>query len=98
MKRSPLLRKTPMKRVSSRRSREAKAYRQKRKLFLAAHPDCMVCWIYNLVAYRATDIHHLGQRGKNYLDETTWLAVCRSCHERIHRNPAAARILGILWK
>lgn len=45
----------------------------------------------------ATDIHHChGRRGKNYLDETTWLAVCREQHQRIHQNPSWAREMGFL--
>jgi hypothetical protein len=43
------------------------------------------------------DIHHkAGRTGTNYLDENTWLAVCRENHERIHANPSWARSLGFL--
>lgn len=45
----------------------------------------------------ATDIHHTkGRTGTNYLDETTWLAVSREMHERIHNNPSWARERGYL--
>ena len=45
----------------------------------------------------ATDIHHTAKRtGKNYLDESTWLAVCRENHEMIHANPSWARANGFL--
>jgi hypothetical protein len=47
--------------------------------------------------YRSTDIHHMAKRtGSNYLDESTWLAVCRENHDRIHNNPAWARANGFL--
>lgn len=42
------------------------------------------------------DVHHKAGRGKNYLLEDTWLAVCRACHEEIHRHPAWARKEGWL--
>jgi len=28
--------------------------------------------------------------------KSTWLSVCRNCHDHIHNNPAEARILGWL--
>jgi len=43
-----------------------------------------------------TEIHHRAKRGNNYLNETTWLAVCRWSHNWIHSHPSAARTLGLL--
>jgi hypothetical protein len=46
---------------------------------------------------RSQDIHHTaGRTGTNYLDQSTWLAVCRPMHERIHNNPSWARQNGLL--
>lgn len=43
------------------------------------------------------DIHHThGRTGSNYLDEATWMAVCREAHDRIHENPRWARAKGYL--
>lgn len=43
------------------------------------------------------DIHHKAKRtGSNYLDESTWLAVSREMHEKIHQNPSWARAQGYL--
>lgn len=45
----------------------------------------------------AIDIHHTkGRTGSNYLDESTWLAVSREMHEKIHNNPSWARERGYL--
>jgi hypothetical protein len=51
----------------------------------------------NVKIGRSTEIHHkAGRTGTNYLDESTWLAVCRQSHERIHNNPSWARERGYL--
>jgi hypothetical protein len=43
------------------------------------------------------DVHHSkGRTGKNYLDETTWVAASRDEHEWAHRHPSQARELGLL--
>jgi hypothetical protein len=48
-------------------------------------------------AKRSCDIHHTAKRtGPNYLDTSTWLAVSREAHERIHANPSWAREMGFL--
>lgn len=45
---------------------------------------------------KSTDVHHIAGRGINYLNEDTWLATCRPCHDRIHREPIWAREKGYL--
>lgn len=45
---------------------------------------------------RSTEIHHRAGRGKNYLNEATWLAVSSEMHRRIHENPSWARAKGYL--
>lgn len=48
-------------------------------------------------APRSEEIHHTaGRMGGNYLNEHTWLAVCRANHDRIHRNGKAARAAGLM--
>jgi hypothetical protein len=47
-------------------------------------------------APRATDIHHVHKRGRNYLNTDTWMAVCREMHQAIHNSPAWARENGLL--
>ena len=46
---------------------------------------------------KSCDIHHVQKRGgSNYLDESTWLAVCREIHEKIHADSNWARSEGLL--
>jgi hypothetical protein len=101
--------KKPMKRsrlkpVSDKRKKEAAIYAKKRSEFLALHRHCECCPTRNAYEYgfnglknrfwMAQDVHHTkGRTGKNFLDEETWLAVCRTCHDWIHANPNTARAL-----
>ena len=112
IRRTPLKRSTkPIRRVSKKRAKEMRSYAQKRKAFLDMHPICQVwlkesgatetpsamcCLLLHGVGPRATEIHHREGRGRNYLNEETWLAVCRQNHERIHNNPSWARANGFL--
>lgn len=98
MKRSPLRRKTPLKRtrlrrVSKKRAVESLIYYEKRNAFLAARPFCE----FESCHYHSRDVHHMqGRGGSNYLDETTWMAICRLHHNLIHDFPNKARKLGYL--
>lgn len=45
----------------------------------------------------SVDLHHRHGRGPSgYLNELTWLSVCRICHDWIHAHPHKARSLGLL--
>ncbi len=44
----------------------------------------------------STDVHHKDKRGKNLNEVDTWLSVCRTCHDKIHREPSWAREKGFL--
>ena len=98
MKRSPLKRKTPLRKMSKKRQKESKVYSVKRREFLAEHPICQIC-----ESRPATEIHHKESRySDTYLNEETWLALCgfgapaNGCHAWIHRNPGLAREMGYL--
>ena len=68
-----------------------------RKNFLATRPLCEVCTKVKMDRRnQSTDVHHKKGRGKYYLDEDTWLATCRQCHDEIHKNPIWARKMGYL--
>lgn len=125
MKRSPLKRKTPLRRQSKRRQSEYKEYMRKRDAFLIKNPICQL-WLtenewessgngiyfhekwghltYSDVqvvfgAPRSTEIHHKnGRNGKNYLDESTWMALSHEAHMRIENNKSWARANGYLGK
>lgn len=89
MKRSHLKSRTPMKKVSDKRKREGKIYSQLRKKHLEANPYCKVCGI------PATDLHHAKRRGKHYLDEKSYVSLCRLHHQRAHDNPTWAKEMGL---
>ena len=68
------------------------AYSQERKKYLSNNPMCHAK-IYKCTQ-RATDVHHKKGRGKYHLDTSTWLPVCRNCHDWIETNPEDAKELG----
>jgi hypothetical protein len=68
-------------------------YGKKRVAFLALHRVCQA----NLVGCtgQATDVHHKAGRGINHNKMSTWIAVCRTCHQWIEENPQEAKELGL---
>lgn len=72
-------------------------YSLARRAFLLAHPRCEVLGPGSVPCGKpASDLHHRKLRGRYYLDETTWMATCQSCHTWIHENPAISKKLGYL--
>ena len=91
MKRTSLLRRIPLRPMSKKRQKESRIYSKKRADFLDGKM-CEICG-----TRRAVDVHHrLGRLGGAYLDEKTWMALCRTDHDFIHRNPSLAREMGYL--
>lgn len=79
--------------VSKKRQGEMDEYSKKRLAFLALHNNCQA----KLVGCtgKATDIHHSkGRLGDNYLNISTWFALCRACHSYLETNPEEAKELG----
>lgn len=73
-----------------------KVYSIKRKQYLEKNEHCQAA-ISPRCSHIATEIHHKSYRtGENYLDDSTWCAVCRDCHSKIHSFPAEARERGLL--
>lgn len=100
MKRTPLKRKTPLKRryrlarVSVKRRAEEILYHAMRAAFLHARPYCQFLRCFR----KSRDVHHKRGRGKYYLDERTWMAICRWHHDWIHDNMRAAESLGYVQR
>ena len=67
-------------------------YNQLRRVFLTDHPMCQAAL--HRCTHKSTDIHHKKGRGKYHNDITTWLSVCRTCHNWIESNPIEAEELG----
>ncbi len=83
---------TPIRRVSSKRSKQLREYTKRRAIFLAANPLCAV-----YKDLRSAEVHHVaGRIGEKLNDEKDWLAVSRAGHVWIHNNPRQARELGLL--
>lgn len=97
MKRTPLKRKTPLKRTgrlrqvsTKQRERNAKV-RARFKELTGCDPLCERCH-----KAEATDPHHpRGRRGGFLL---FIYPVCRPCHDWIHSNPTSATKEGMLYK
>lgn len=81
-----------IKRVSDKLSKELKIYAAKRIIFLAENTQCFAK--YNGCYGEVTDIHHSRGRGKYLNDITTWLPLCRSCHNYIETHPKEAKERG----
>ena len=81
-----------MKKVSTKLAQEQREYSKLRKTWLAEHPMCQAK--INRCTLRSTDVHHKKGRGKHLLDASTWLSVCRNCHNWIETHPEDAKELG----
>ena len=84
--------------VSSKKKAQDILYSKMRKNFLdipenstckAKLPGCLGMFKQNLT------IHHTKGRGKYYLDDTTWIPLCLSCHEWVETHPEKAREMGL---
>ena len=79
--------------VSKKRQVAMDEYSKCRLAFLALHNHCQA----KLVGCtgNATDVHHSkGRTGDNYLNMSTWVALCRPCHSYLETHPEEAKELG----
>lgn len=70
-----------------------KQYLKDRKAWIKKNPYCKAKLV--SCSKMATDVHHQKGRGEFLLDQSTWLPVCRSCHDFITENSAEAIRLGL---
>ncbi len=106
MKRTPLKRKTGLKRTgklrmrSKKRQKEEAQYNKRVKEWKLENPWCRACpavFPMDPAPQPTKDCHHMaGREGKLLLDEKWWLPVCRDCHSWIGASPNTARELGLL--
>ena len=83
----------PLQKIAPKKRVELDEYSKRRLAYLAIHSNCQA----KLVGCTSvsTDIHHkIGRTGNNLLNMSTWLSVCRSCHNWIELNPEDAKELG----
>jgi len=81
-----------MRKYSKKRSKLNSEYSKLRKQFLEQYPVCQAK-IFNCTT-SSSDVHHTKGRGKYLNDTSTWLSVCRNCHNWIEENPNEAKQLG----
>lgn len=84
---------TPLAKVSDKRKADQVIYTQKRRDYLDTHPFCE--WP-DGCSRVASDLHHKAKRGAHYLDESTFMGLCRVHHRFVHDNENQARAMGIL--
>lgn len=78
--------------VSRKMRQHLDEYGKRREAFLIVHPHCQAK-LDNCTGI-ATDVHHKAGRGGNLNKVSTWLAVCRNCHNWIETHPTEAKELG----
>ena len=83
--------------VSSKRKKKDAEYSKLRQRYLTENPLCMIkvkgC------THFATDVHHTfngANRDAFYLVQSTWMSLCRNCHDWVHNSPKEAREMGWL--
>lgn len=92
------MKRTPLKSISKKRSKESKTYAQLKREFFEAKrieqeeaglrppknaPWCEVALKEGAIPIVATDVHHVERRGSNLNNTETWQAVSRLWHDRI---------------
>lgn len=81
---------TKIRKLSPKRAKQNREYRQKAALYLSVHPVCEAC-----KQNEATQIHHKkGRIGELLTDMKYFLAVCESCHRFIELHPVQAKKYG----
>ncbi len=68
------------------------AYSKLRRKFMEEKPMCEAAL--HCCNGGSTDVHHKKGRGKYLLMISTWLSVCRQCHNYIEEHPEEAIELG----
>ena len=88
--------KKPIRHKSSKMTALDTVYSKLRVNYLEQYPLC--CASLPNCTKKSTDIHHKKGRGKYHNDPTTWLSVCRTCHDWIETHPTEAIELGLSIK
>ena len=101
-----LMKRTPLRRRSktSTRSKLLKVYEDRKKIYLANAEGCEICGCNPM---SSLDLHHKngrygtspdqeGNLEHNLVNPHTFMAVCRPCHDNIHKFPKQSRDKGWL--
>lgn len=81
-----------IRKVSTKQAAKNQEYSKLRDDFMSHNPLCKA----NLSGCTkiATDLHHKKGRVTYLLDVTTYIALCRNCHQKIEENPTMAKEKG----
>lgn len=82
--------------VSEKQRTLNETYSQIATKFKLNHPKCEAR-VNEYCTGKTDDIHHSRGHGKYFLDETTFIAVCRSCHIWIGNNHKEAEAKGLIF-
>lgn len=77
----------PVKKVSAKMTKDLQDYGVLKRKYLLEKPVCEANLI--ICDYVSVEVHHRAKRGKNLLDATTFMAICRSCHDFIEFSMSA---------
>lgn len=87
---------------TSTRSKLLRVYEDRKKNYLESMDCCEICH-----QQRPLDLHHKagrygssddgeGNQEHNLINTNTFMALCRSCHDTVHRHPSISREKGYL--
>lgn len=79
----------PPSKMSQKRAAEMSEYIPLRAEFLKENPTCAVK--FEGCTRQSTDVHHRSMSADDFLIVDTWLAVCRTCHDKLEALPADVR-------
>jgi hypothetical protein len=77
------------KKVSAKQAKNLVDYGVLRRIYLQEHPVCESGLPGDICGCLSVEVHHRAKRGKNLLDASTFMAVCRSCHDYIEFTMSA---------
>lgn len=93
MRRSPLARRKGLRPVSDKRKAALVEYREQRRQYLAAHPNCEIRWD-ERCRTRSVEIHHVWQLSQGaplvWRDDDDVLASCSFCNRYLKEQPREA--------
>ena len=100
----PLRRRTPLRHISPKRAKQQRLRQQMVRDELARRELCEAAAVIRQAGHQprchglAVELHEplTRARGGSILDPANTVAICRSCHDWIHVNPASATEIGLL--
>lgn len=73
----------PIRKVSKKMAKDLQDYGVLRRKYLLENPVCQSGLPGDICDCLSVEVHHRAKRGKNLLDASTFMALCRSCHTYI---------------